>query len=234
MDKAAIQRDYYTRTALDYEAMHGGDIEQHAMAVGIFRAMIEAEPPESLLEVGSGTGVVLQRMQGWWPDARIAGIEPVAALREIGHARGIAQDALIDGDVQQLAFADDSFDFVIETAVLHHVPDPRRAVAEMVRVARRGVMLSDSNRYGQGSLPARVAKDALRRLGLWGALIYLQTGGKMHKWSEGDGLYYSYSLFDEIPGLRAKFPRLFMMNTDAVAGTDLRFGCGQAMLVALR
>lgn len=58
--------------------------------------------------------------------------------------------------------------------------------------------------------------------GLFDPLIYLQTGGRRYKWSEGDGLYYSYSLFDDLSAVTTKFPRLFMLNTLPCAGTDLR------------
>lgn len=234
MDQVATQRDYYARTAGQYDEMHANDALIHSVALSAFRGIVDGEPPQELLEVGAGTGTSTELLASWWPDAKVVGIEPVEALRAQGHARGIPQDMLVDGNALALDYPDDSFDFVIETAVLHHVPDPRRAVAEMVRVARRGVMLSDANRYGQGSLKSRVAKDVLRRLNLMDTFIWLQTRGKMHKWSEGDGLYYSYSVFDEMGGLTGKFPRLFLLNTVPAKGTDLRFSAEHAMLLAMK
>lgn len=229
-----MQRDYYARTAEQYDQMHANDAEIHAIALGAFRGMIDQDPPRRVLEIGAGTGTSTELLASWWPDAEIIGIEPVAALREQGHRRGVPEAMLVDGNALSLEYPDDSFDFVIETAVLHHVPDPRRAVSEMVRVARRGVMLSDANRYGQGSLKSRAMKDVLRRLKLMDTFIWLQTRGKMHKWSEGDGLYYSYSVFDEVAGLRSKFPRLFQLNTVPARGTDLRFSAEHAMLLAMK
>lgn len=144
----------------------------------------------------------------------------------------MATGSLIDGDVLALDFPDNAFDFVIQTAVLHHVPNPEQAIAEMMRVARLGVMLSDANRYGQGSLGARLVKDVLRRTHLMNAMIFIQTRGRMSKWSEGDGLYWRYSLFDDLDQIRAKFPKVHIMNTAAMSGTDPRFESPQVMIYA--
>ena len=43
-------------------------------------------------------------------------------------------------DVEQLTFADDSFDFAVISAGLHHCASPHRAVLELYRVARRGLL----------------------------------------------------------------------------------------------
>lgn len=56
--------------------------------------------------------------------------------------RGKVQGGVRSEDVQQLTFADESFDLVTHTEVLEHVPDDARAFAELHRVLRpRGVML---------------------------------------------------------------------------------------------
>lgn len=233
-DDVRKQRDYYARTATHYDAMHIAENDEHSVALAAFTGLAALHKPTSILDIGAGTGRAVEQLRASWPDCRLVGVEPVAALRDVGHARGVPMGDLIDGDVLALDFPDESFDFVIQTAVLHHVPDPARAVSEMMRVAKYGVMLSDANRYGQGSAPARVIKDILRRLNLMDAMIYLQTRGKMSKWSEGDGLYWSYSLFDNLAQLRTKFPRVLVMNTLPMSGTDPRFGSPQAMLFATK
>jgi hypothetical protein len=58
------------------------------------------------------------------------------------------------------------------------------------------VIIADSNRFGQGSLPARWFKFFLYKLGLWGTFNYVRTRGKRYQISEGDGLFYSYSVYD--------------------------------------
>ncbi len=45
-------------------------------------------------------------------------------------------------DVQHLQYADDSFDRVLATCVLHHLPEPEQALREMRRVIRPGGVIS--------------------------------------------------------------------------------------------
>jgi ubiquinone/menaquinone biosynthesis C-methylase UbiE len=233
MNDITRQRDYYERTAKHYEDMHVRGDDEHGVALAMFAGMARKLGAQSVLDIGAGTGRALELLTSDLPGARLIGIEPVAALREVGYAKGLSPDQLIDGSGEALPFADNSFDFVIETGVLHHVPDPAKVIAEMMRVARLGVMISDSNKFGQGSRPVRMVKSLFDRLGLWRAMIWVQTGGKMSKWSEGDGLYYSYSVFDNVDAIATKFPRRFIANTTALDGHSLRYGAGQLCVIAI-
>lgn len=61
-------------------------------------------------------------------------------------------------DGEELPFADGSFDLVFGHAILHHLPNPKRAFAELHRVLRPGGTIffcGEPSRYG--SLPARLA-----------------------------------------------------------------------------
>jgi ubiquinone/menaquinone biosynthesis C-methylase UbiE len=51
-------------------------------------------------------------------------------------------DSIKQEDVQNLSFADNSFDIVICQQVLEHVPHPVRAMAELKRVARKQLIIS--------------------------------------------------------------------------------------------
>jgi hypothetical protein len=66
----------------------------------------------------------------------------------------------------------------------------------MLRVAKKAVLISDSNRFGQGSRTARLIKLGLYKSKLWGAYNYLRTSGKGYRITEGDGVAYSYSVYD--------------------------------------
>jgi SAM-dependent methyltransferase len=56
-------------------------------------------------------------------------------LRTLGNG---SSAALIQGDAQALPFADESFDLVVSCETIEHVPEVRKALREMWRVARPG------------------------------------------------------------------------------------------------
>jgi hypothetical protein len=87
----------------------------------------------------------------------------------------------------------------------------------MTRVANRAVFLSDSNRFGQGSLGMRLIKLGLYKTHLWNIARFVQTKGKMYTCSEGDGLAYSYSVFDSYDQLASWADRIVLIST----GSDL-------------
>ena len=52
---------------------------------------------------------------------------------------------LFKADVRDLQFENQSFEYVITNATLHHVDQPHKAITEMYRVAKKGVLIIESN-----------------------------------------------------------------------------------------
>jgi ubiquinone/menaquinone biosynthesis C-methylase UbiE len=214
-----LQNCYYTRSAAVYDAAHVGEADEHAIALGWLTALIQQCRISSVLDVGSGTGRALHYLKQV-PGLEARGIEPVAAMRDVGHANGLTLEELTGGDALALNFEDNTFDLVCAFGVLHHIKEHHRAVAEMCRVARRAVFISDANNFGQGSLKNRIVKQILRAAGLWRAFDLARTGGKGYHYSEGDGVFYSYSVLDDVPVIRPKFAAMYWMSTRP-SGTNL-------------
>lgn len=192
-----IQREYYHETASQYDTMHRhegvDDDECRALILSVLRTL----DIHSLLDVGSATGRGLTEFAAALPGTLVCGIEPVGALVRQGVSAGnTAAVSLLQGSGEALPFADGSFDVVSEFSILHHVPQPSKVVSELLRVARRAVVIVDSNRFAQGSWPTRIFKLVLYKIGLWHAFNFVRTGGKRYQISEGDGLFYSYSIYD--------------------------------------
>ena len=227
-----IQRDYYRNTASKYDAMHGGDAE-HDFALAFMLSMVDFLDVRSILDIGSGTGRVLFQAKAARPDLAVLGIEPSAELRKIGHAKGLSPDELVDGDAQRLDLADGSFDLVCEFAALHHIPDPGKAVSEMLRVAKKAVFISDSNNFGQGSALTRLVKQTLDSLGLWSVANLVKTRGKGYTISAGDGLAYSYSVFNNYPEIARRCKSVHLLNT-VPAGRNLYRSAGHIALLGVK
>ncbi|OAI24510.1 hypothetical protein A1351_17795 [Methylosinus sp. R-45379] len=211
--------EYYAAAAADYDALHIDPRDEHAKALGWLAAMIGQYAFTSVLDVGSGTGRALFYLKDR-PGLELKGVEPSQALREIAYAKGLAETQLVAGDALALEFVDNSIDVVCAFGILHHIEDHRRAVAEMCRVARRAVFISDANNFGQGSFKSRAMKQILNALGLWRICDYIRTGFRGYHFSEGDGVYYSYSIHDDVLSLRSKFPDVYYMSTRP-SGPDL-------------
>lgn len=207
-----LQRSYYEGGShlLDpAEGMSGS----HDLGQSLLLGFLGGIEVSSLLDVGAGTGRMLARIKATHPGIAVTGIEPSAALRAIGVERwGLAPGEVVEGDATNLPFADRSIDVVSAFGILHHIRDHARAVSELTRVARKAVVISDVNCYGQGSWPVRRVKRALRALRLWDAATWLRSGGKGYFWSEGDGIYYSYSLIDDLHLLNARFRNVILAN----------------------
>jgi ubiquinone/menaquinone biosynthesis C-methylase UbiE len=208
-----IQRAYYAETAHRYDAMHVHEEGEHSLALGFMLSIIEYFGVRSVLDVGSGTGRSLLKVKMEKPDVRILGIEPSAELREIGHSKGLLEPELIDGDAMNLPFDDESFDLVCEFGALHHIPLPSVAVSEMLRVSRNLVFISDCNNFGQGSKLSRLSKQAIRALRLWPFADFIKTKGRGYSVGEGDGLAYSYSVFNDYSQIRKKCDSVHLLNT---------------------
>lgn len=190
-----IQRQYYTDTATRYERMHADEADPFSLQ--FFHSILRLIDAQSVLDVGTATGRNLRNLKQALPHLSVCGVEPVRALIDQAMQQGHgACGPIIQASGEALPFADASFDVVCEFAVLHHVPNPGVVVKEMLRVARKAVFICDSNRFGQGSLPMRFLKLALYKAGLWGFFNYFKTSGKGYQITEGDGLAYSYSVYD--------------------------------------
>jgi len=196
----SAQRDYYARTAATYDGMH--DMGEHHDALRHVAMYMRAIGASSLLDTGCGTGMAMLYLEREIAGLTTRGNDPSAALLSVASERhGIPSERLDCAGSERLPYEDGAFDVVVETGMLHHTPEPQRVVAEMLRVARKAVFISDSNIYGQegSSLPARALKLALARAGLLRPLLRRMRGGQDWYYNEGDGIAWSYSVFDSYP-----------------------------------
>lgn len=99
--------------------------------------------PSTLLDVGSGRGVFLWPLLDAFPDLAVTAIDvdPQRATDLAAVTRGgVARLSAAEMDAGALRFDDAQFDGVTMLEVLEHMPEPRRAAKEAMRVATRFVL----------------------------------------------------------------------------------------------
>lgn len=89
----------------------------------------------SVLDVGSGDGLLARRVMDLRPDLRIRGVDVLA------RPRSHIPVSLFDG--VRLPFPDREFDAVMMVDVLHHAAEQDALLAETARVARRALVIKD-------------------------------------------------------------------------------------------
>jgi len=165
-----VNTRYHDVAAAGYDSKWGidfGEVGQQQV-LGKLRKLLGRELDdgyERSLEIGAGTGYFsLNLLQtGVVQEATCTDISPgmVSALGSNAARLGLNVRAA-RADAESLPFSDQSFDLVLGHAVLHHLPNLRRAFAEFHRVLRPGgriVFAGEPSRVGDriASFPKRGA-----------------------------------------------------------------------------
>ncbi len=213
-DPRDIQKNYYARTAAAYDELHVGHDDQHYTALRYIEALTHMLDSKSLLDIGAGTGRSLQYFLERGTTMTLIGVEPVQELIDQATKKGLPDGLIVPGSGDTLPFPNSSIDIVCAFAVMHHVQQPDAILREALRVARQAIFISDANRFGQGPMPLRILKLVAYKLHAWALLNTLKTRGRGYTVTEGDGLAFSYSVFDSYRTLAAWADRVFMIPTE--------------------
>jgi ubiquinone/menaquinone biosynthesis C-methylase UbiE len=118
------------------------DGETYADAEGLAWMLQElpVSPKAKALDIATGTGEFARALAPHV--ASVIGLDATDAMMEQGRkfveAAGVANVTFQKGVVQELPFADESFDIVASRYAFHHFADPKPVISEMVRVCKTG------------------------------------------------------------------------------------------------
>ena len=171
---------YHDAAAVDYDAKWSidfGPLARSQTRRKLEKALGGPAPAFSrALELGAGTGYFSLNLLVGGVIARATATDisvgMLAALKANAERLGVDVET-VRSDAESLPFADASFDLVSGHAVLHHLPDPARALRECFRVlAPGGTLVFAGEPSVTGDRLARVPKRAGAALApLWRAAI---------------------------------------------------------------
>jgi SAM-dependent methyltransferase len=176
-----VNTRYHDVAASSYDSKWGIDFGEvgQSQVLGKLRKLVGSELDrgfERTLEIGAGTGYFsLNLLQtGVVSEATCTDISPGMVTTLGDNARRLGLNVkTARADAGAVPFPDESFDLVLGHAVLHHLPDLRRAFSEFNRVLRPGGRIAfagEPSRFGD-RLAAVPKRGAARVAPVWRRLL---------------------------------------------------------------
>ncbi len=128
----------YSHLALQYDTRWSFYVEATTNAT-IARLLLP--PTGRVLDVGCGTGALLQKLGRRFPYLTLVGVDPVPEMLAVARGKVPPDVELCEGWAEDLPFRDNTFDTVVSCSMFHYVQQPVTALVEMSRVLRPGGQL---------------------------------------------------------------------------------------------
>jgi len=150
LNKIAV-RKFFNRAAKSYDS--AAILQQEVQNRLIDRLQYMRHQPEAIIDIGCGTGMGVRRLQKTYPRARVHAIDLAdQMLSKAGSKyRLLSKKRLVAADMEQLPFADRSFDLVYSSLALPWCNDLKSTLREFARVSRPGALLLFSS-FGPATL----------------------------------------------------------------------------------
>ena len=116
------------------------------------------------LDIGCATGRVISEMQTYATEATFIGLDISVSMAKLAKANGSNNTEFVVGDIRNLPFHDDCFDFVYALEVVEHLDNKAesipKALCEVTRtVAKSGLLVLESS-----SLHHLRVQDSIRKI----------------------------------------------------------------------
>lgn len=129
-------RARYDRSAALYDTLYWP--WENLLVRGLRRKLWSGVSAGKILEIGPGTGINFRHHP---PGAKVTAVELSPKMLERSRKRAAESKAdveVVQGDAEDLEFADDLFDAVVATFVYCSVPDQSAGLHELTRVVKPG------------------------------------------------------------------------------------------------
>ncbi len=141
--RAERAQAYFSRNASGWDELRRLHVNDDAVEAALLR-LIGREPVDALLDLGTGTGRILQLLSNIY--RRAVGIDASRDMLAVARANldkaGILKAAVRHGDILNLPLDGNEYDLVTIHQVLHFLPQPELALAEASRMLKPGGRLA--------------------------------------------------------------------------------------------
>ena len=140
LNKRAI-RNFFDRAAKTYDS--AAILPQEVQKRLIERLQYMRHQPETIIDLGCGTGLAVRYLQKTYPGARVYAVDLAEqmARRARSNYRLLSKRRVVVADMENLPFASRSFDLVFSSLALPWCNDLKQTLSEFARIARPGALL---------------------------------------------------------------------------------------------
>jgi len=130
--RTSTQREY-ARLAPSYDMRWSTYVEATARET---MKRLHLKPDQQLLDVGCGTGSLLERVINVFPGTHAVGMDPSLEMLDMARRKSLDGVDFMEGWAESMPFHDDSFDVVVSCNAFHYWRQPAMALDEIARVLR--------------------------------------------------------------------------------------------------
>lgn len=128
----------FTKAAEIYDSGHAGIYEMCKDDYPPILEELEKEPFDSLLDVGCGTGPMIELLVSKYPEKHYTGADITPKMIEVANAKHLRNTIFQVADSENLPYEENSFDAVICANSFHHYPNPQKFFDGVHKVLKPG------------------------------------------------------------------------------------------------
>lgn len=150
LDKKSVKK-FFNRAAKRYDK--AAILQEEVLNRLLQRLHYMRHRPTTILDIGCGTGKGIRGLQKTYPRARLVGVDIAWEMlcQSRNSFRFLSKRRLVNADMEQMPFADRSFNLLFSSLTLQWSNDLAATLKELARISEPGAMLLFSS-FGPGTL----------------------------------------------------------------------------------